>query len=59
MKQCLKCQANPENYKPNENKEVVGQYNYCFYKHCFEEWIKKQNNCPLLFKEWIQMKLLD
>ena len=54
MKQCLKCQANPENYKPNENKEVVGQYN-----HCFEEWIKKQNNCPLLFKEWIQMKLLD
>ncbi len=56
---CINCQANPENYDPNNCKKVVGQCNHCFHNHCIEEWIKKQNNCPLCFNEWIQMKILD
>ena len=28
-------------------------------KKVIEEWIKKQNTCPLDFTEWIQMKFID
>ena len=56
---CLSCQANQENFDPSQCKKVVGQCNHCFHNHCIEEWIKKQNTCPLDFTEWIQMKFID
>ena len=56
---CLICQANPENNAVDKCRKVLGQCNHSFHSHCIEEWIKKQNNCPLCYGEWIAMKFYD
>lgn len=56
---CLTCQANQENFDVSKCKKVVGQCNHCFHNHCIEEWVKKQNTCPLDYSEWIPMYYQD
>lgn len=56
---CITCQANQENFESNQCKKVIGKCNHCFHNHCIEEWVKKQNLCPLDFTEWMQMRFID
>ena len=56
---CISCQANQEKFDLNKCQKVVGKCNHCFHNHCIEEWVKKQNNCPLDFSEWMPMKFMD
>ena len=51
-------QVNTDNYELHNVKKLF-KYIHYFHNHFIEEWIKKQNNCPLCFNEWIQMKFLD
>ena len=56
---CITCQSNQENNEAGKCQKVIGLCNHCFHTHCIDNWIKKQNKCPLCFKEWQQMKFLD
>ena len=56
---CITCQSNQESNEAKDCRKVVGICNHCFHTHCIDSWIKKQNKCPLCFKEWQQMKFLD
>ena len=56
---CIKCQSNQDNYDTTQCRKVVGQCNHCYHIHCIEEWVKKQNNCPYCFNEWVAMKYMD
>ena len=56
---CIACQSNQEASDQKQCKKVVGLCNHCFHTHCIDNWIKKQNKCPLCFKEWQQMKFLN
>ena len=56
---CINCQANQEKFDTNNCKKVVGKCNHSFHTHCIDEWIKKKNNCPLDFSEWMPMRFMD
>lgn len=56
---CITCQGNQEKVQPSQCKKVIGQCNHCFHSHCIEEWVNRQNNCPLDYKEWQPMNYID
>jgi RING-box protein 1 len=56
---CITCNANQENLDERKCQKVTGKCNHSFHCHCIENWIKKQNNCPMDFYEWMPVQYFD
>ena len=44
---CITCQSRQNEIERNQCQKVVGRCNHCYHSHCIDEWVKKQNTCPL------------
>ena len=56
IESCISCNANQENLVDMKCQKVTGKCNHSFHSHCIENWLKKQNNCPMDFYEWMPVQ---